>query len=330
MKSDVISLNEKRPGTAGHLSPADMPQQDKATARWLTHRRKRTLTYFLFLLLPAILFLGAFVYPIIDTIQLSFHEWDGISLERTYVGLENYRSLFALERFHHAFANNIRWLVFYLVVPTIVGLGLALLLDADVRGTYLFRTIFFIPFTIMTVAVASSWRWLYEPTNGMFATILNAVGLPEYNQNWLGDPDIVTYSIMAAKLWAWSGFTFLIYFAGLRNLPSELIEAARIDGASPLTILWRIKIPLLWPSTIVVLGIAGVDSMRVFDIVWSMTQGGPFQSSNVLAVDMYETSFSRFLMGQGAAVAVSLLMLSAVVVMPYIYYLSSRVEEIAE
>jgi multiple sugar transport system permease protein/raffinose/stachyose/melibiose transport system permease protein len=216
------------------------------------------------------------------------------------------------------------------VVPTLAGLGLALLLDSDVRGTYLFRTIFFIPFTITTVAVASAWRWLYEPTAGMFTTVLTALGLARYNQNWLGDPEIVTYSIMAAKLWAWSGFTFLIYFSGLRNLPAEYIEAARIDGASPLTILLQIKLPLLWPSTIVVLGIAGVDSMRVFDIVWSMTQGGPFESSSVLAVAMYETSFARYLMGLGAAFAVALLMLAAVVVMPYIYYLSSRVEDIRE
>jgi multiple sugar transport system permease protein/raffinose/stachyose/melibiose transport system permease protein len=277
-----------------------------------------------------VLFVGAFVYPIIDTIILSLHEWDGISVERTFVGLENYRILFGLERFHHALANNLRWLAFYLVVPTLAGLGLALLLDSDVRGTYIFRTIFFIPFTITTVAVASAWRWLYEPTGGLFIMVLTALGLEKYNLNWLGDPEIVTYSIMAAKLWAWSGFTFLIYFSGLRNLPAEYIEAARIDGASPLAILMRIKLPLLWPSTIVILGIAGVDSMRVFDIVWSMTQGGPFESSSVLAVAMYETSFSRFLMGQGAAFAVALLMLAAVVVMPYIYYLSSRVEDIRE
>jgi multiple sugar transport system permease protein/raffinose/stachyose/melibiose transport system permease protein len=336
MSFDVSASEHGRGESALILQPAaSSPSREsksakRALAGRLTYKQKRTLTYTLFLLVPVVLFLSAFVYPIIDTIILSFHEWDGISPERTFVGLENYRTLFGLERFHHALANNLRWLAFYLVVPTVAGLGLALLLDSDVRGTYLFRTIFFIPFTITTVAVASAWRWLYEPTAGMFTTVLTALGLARYNQNWLGDPEIVTYSIMTAKLWAWSGFTFLIYFSGLRNLPAEYIEAARIDGASPLTILLRIKLPLLWPSTIVVLGIAGVDSMRVFDIVWSMTQGGPFESSSVLAVAMYETSFARYLMGLGAAFAVALLMLAAVVVMPYIYYLSSRVEDIRE
>jgi multiple sugar transport system permease protein/raffinose/stachyose/melibiose transport system permease protein len=336
MSLDVSTSESGRSEPALILRPAassasrDAGFIRRAFAGRLTYKQKRTLTYSLFLLVPVVLFLGAFVYPIIDTIILSFHEWDGISPERTFVGLENYRTLLGLERFHHALANNLRWLAFYLVVPTLAGLGMALLLDADIRGTYFFRTIFFIPFTITTVAVASAWRWLYEPTAGMFTAVLTALGLAQYNQNWLGDPEIVTYSIMAAKLWAWSGFTFLIYFSGLRNLPAEYIEAARIDGASPLTILLRIKLPLLWPSTIVVLGIAGVDSMRVFDIVWSMTQGGPFESSSVLAVAMYETSFARYLMGLGAAFAVALLMLAAVVVMPYIYYLSSRVEDIRE
>lgn len=294
------------------------------------YRRRHNLIYALFLVLPVFLYLGAFAYPIIDTIHLSLHQWDGMSPVRKFVGLGNYYDLLRQPRFIHAFFNNLKWLVYFLIVPTVVGLGLALLLDRDMKGAYFFRTIFFIPFTITTVAVAAAWRWMYEPSIGVITSLLKAVGLGGLAQNWLGDPSINTYAIMAASLWAWSGFTFLIYFAGLRNLPVEYIEAARIDGASPWTILTRIKLPLLWPSTAVVLGIAGVDSMRVFDIVWAMTQGGPYQSSSVLAVEMYETSFTRFQMGQGAAVAVCLLVVAAIVVMPYIYYLSSRVEEIRE
>jgi multiple sugar transport system permease protein/raffinose/stachyose/melibiose transport system permease protein len=296
----------------------------------LDFRARRNLVYALFLLGPIVLFIGAFIYPVIDTIWLSLHSWDGMSVERQWVGLANFQQILNQPRTMHALFNNFQWLIYFLVLPTIVGLGLALLLDSDVKGAYIFRTIFFLPFTITTVAVASAWRWLYRPTTGLFSTVLNSLGLSEWNQNWLGDPQIVTYSIMAASLWAWSGFTFLIYFAGLRNLPTEYIEAARIDGASPWTILTKIKLPLLLPSTVVVLGIAGVDSMRVFDIVWSMTQGGPFESSYVLAVDMYETSFSRFQMGQGAAIAVLLLVLAAIVVMPYVYHMSTQVEEVRE
>jgi multiple sugar transport system permease protein/raffinose/stachyose/melibiose transport system permease protein len=296
----------------------------------MNYRRRDTIVYTLFMIVPVVLYIGAYIYPVLDTIRLSFFSWDGMSPDQAYVGIANYVQILNEPRVQHALLNNMKWLIYFLVVPTVVGLGLALLLDSDLKGTYLFRTIFFIPFTITTVAVASTWRWMYEPNIGLVTSVLKAVGLGSLVRSWLGDPTINTYAIMAASLWAWSGFTFLIYFAGLRNLPTELIEAARIDGASPWTILMRIKLPLLLPSTIVVLGIAGVDSMRVFDIVWAMTQGGPYQSSSVLAVEMYETSFARFQMGQGASIAVLLLVVAAIIVMPYIYYMSSRVEEIRE
>lgn len=232
-----------------------------------SRRRRELAAAAAFLALPVALFAGAYLYPIADTVRLSFHAWDGMAPEPTWVGLANYVEMLAEPRVHHALLNNLKWLAYYLVAPTLVGLGLALLLDADLPGTTLFRTVFFLPFTITTVAVASVWRWIYDPSVGLLTALLKAVGLGAYARGWLGDPAINTYAIMAASLWAWSGFTFLIYFAGLRNLPTELIEAARIDGASAWTILTRIKLPLLLPSTIVILGIAGVDSMRVFDIV---------------------------------------------------------------
>jgi multiple sugar transport system permease protein/raffinose/stachyose/melibiose transport system permease protein len=244
----------------------------------------------------------------------------------TYVGFQNYFDLVHDARFLNAFLNNLKWLVFFMLVPTVVGLALALLLDQELKGSVIFRTIFFIPFTVTTVAVASAWRWMYKPGSGALSSLMTDMGLGAWAPNWLGDPQINTYAIMAATLWTWSGFTFLIYFSGLRGLPAELIEAARIDGAKFWTILFRIKLPLLWPSTTVVLGIAAIDSMKVFDIVWTMTQGGPYRSSSVLAVEMYETSFVMFKMGQGAAIAMILLIVAAIVVMPNIYSMSARVD----
>ncbi len=282
------------------------------------------------MIVPVVLYLGAYAYPVFDTVRLSAFSWDGMSPDKTWVGWANYAQILHEPRVQHALANNMKWLVYYLVAPTLVGLGLALLLDSDIKGTYVLRTIFFVPFTITTVAVASTWRWIYDPNVGLLTQSLKAMGLGELARNWLGDPAINTYAIMGASLWAWSGFTFLIYFAGLRNLPVELIEAARIDGASPWVILTRIKLPLLLPSTIVIIGVAGVDSMRVFDIVWAMTQGGPYDSTSVLAVEMYQTSFARFDLGAGAAIAVVLLVAAAILIMPYIYYLSGRVEETRE
>ena len=307
--------------------PARSHRHSHRHAHWHAHRHANALAYAAFLAGPLLLYAAAFIWPVLATIDLSRYSWDGFSPERTYVGLANYVSLLGERRFLGAVLNNGKWLAYYLLVPTVVGLGLAVLLDADFRGVTVFRTIFFIPFTITTVAIAATWRWLYEPNAGVINSVLRAAGLGEAAQNWLGNPNVNTYAIMLASLWAWSGFTFLVYFGGLRNIPTELTEAARIDGASAWTVLWRIKLPMLLPSTVVVLGIAGVDSMRVFDLIWAMTQGGPFQSSTVLAVEMYETSFARFELGTGAAVAVYLLALSALVVLPYLYVISSRTEE---
>jgi ABC-type sugar transport system permease subunit len=294
----------------------------------MTHRRRQALVYALFLALPIGLYMGAYIYPVIATVRLSFFDWDGMAPDPTYIGLANYTTILAEPRVLHALLNNMKWLVYFLIAPTIVGLALALLLDANVPGSRVFRIVFFLPFTITTVAVASTWRWIYEPNIGLLTSAMRDIGLGAYARSWLGDPAINTYAIMAASLWAWSGFTFLIYFAGLRNLPTEIIDAARIDGASAWAMIWRIKLPMLLPSTVVVLGIAAVDAMRVFDIVWSMTQGGPYNSTSVLAVEMYQTSFARFQMGQGAATAVLLLAVAAVVVMPYVYHTASRIEEI--
>jgi multiple sugar transport system permease protein/raffinose/stachyose/melibiose transport system permease protein len=299
------------------------------TTHHLSYRRKKSFAYGVFLAVPVFLYIAAFIYPVIDTAILSMQKWDGFSVP-VFVGFQNYTDLFADPRFLNAFLNNLKWLVFFMVLPTIVGLGLALLLDDELKGSVVFRTVFFLPFTITTVAVGSAWRWMYKPGSGALSSLMTQMGLGAWAPNWLGDPQINTYAIMAATLWTWSGFTFLIYFAGLRGLPSELIEAARIDGAKFWTILLRIKLPLLWPSTAVVLGIAAIDSMKVFDIVWTMTQGGPYRTSSVLAVEMYETSFVMFKMGQGAAIAMILLIVAAIVVMPHIYSMSSKVEGIRE
>jgi ABC-type sugar transport system permease subunit len=296
----------------------------------LGYRQRTNLVYAFFLLVPALLYVAAYVYPVAATIRLSAFSWDGMSPDQTFVGWGNYIDMLHEPRVQTALINNLKWLVYYLTLPTAVGLGLALLVDSGIKASYIFRTIFFIPFTITTVAVASAWRWIYDPNVGLLTETLRAIGLGAIVRDWLGDPAINTYAIMGASLWAWSGFTFLIYFAGLRNLPVDVIDAARIDGATGLAMLTRIKLPLLMPSTIVIIGVAGVDSMRVFDIVWAMTQGGPYDSSSVLAVEMYQTSFARFDLGAGAAVAVVLLVLAGIIVMPYIYYLSGHVEEMRE
>ncbi|GLQ12093.1 sugar ABC transporter permease [Devosia yakushimensis] len=289
------------------------------------YRKRADRSFMLFLLFPTALFVLAYVYPIAYTFVTSLHEWDGLSPTWKWIGFANYAALLESPRFWNALSNNIRWLIFYLIVPTGVGLGLATLLDEKIKGENIFKVIFFIPFTMTPVAVAAIWKWMYRPGSGVFSSVGAHLGLS--NQNWLGDPSIVSFSIMAASLWWTAGFAFLVYFAGLRSIPKEYIEAAQVDGAKPWTIFWQVTFPLLLPTTVIILGVSGVEAMRVFDIVQGMTQGGPFHSSEVLATFVYDTSFARFEMGKGAAIAVTLMALACAVILPYILYISGRIEE---
>jgi multiple sugar transport system permease protein/raffinose/stachyose/melibiose transport system permease protein len=289
--------------------------------------QRSTIAFGAFLVLPVALFLLFFIYPIAQTLYISLHDWNGIAPTMRYVGWRNYATLASQPRFLHALANNLSWLAFMLICPTGLGLLLAALLDRGIRGERWFRILFFLPFTIPAVAVAAIWRWVYEPSSGLLTTMMALIGLGDLAQNWLGDPKIVTYSLMGAVLWWTTGFAFLVFFAGLRNIPEEFLEAARIEGATPWQVFWKVSFPLLWPSTIIVLGIFAIDAMRLFDVVWATTSGGPAYSSEVLATQMYDVAFGRFQMGQASAISVYLLGIAAVFIMPYIYYMSGRVAD---
>jgi len=288
--------------------------------------RNARLVFGLFLFTPVVFFIIFYIWPVIETIRLSFQSWDGLSPRRVDVGLRNYQVLLASPRFYHSLLNNVRWLVFYVLMPTGVGLGLALLVNSLSRGQGFFKLIYFLPYTLPPVAVAAIWRWLYEPSAGLLTRTLNEVGLGFLARNWIGEADTVTYSLMAAGLWWSVGFSFIVFFAGLRNLPLECLEAARIDGASAWQTFTKVTFPLLWPSTAIALGMSAVDAMRLFDIVWAMTGGGPAYASDVLATQMYDTAFGRLKMGEASAVSVAMLVISAVVIMPFIIYMARQVE----
>src|SRR5690554_5362404 len=236
---------------------------------------ERKLTFALFLVIPVVSFSVFVIYPIIRSIWLSFHRWDGISPVMTYVGIRNYQRLFANTAFKIALTNNAKWLVFSLLLPPALGLLLALLIDNKLKGQRLFQTICFPPYTITPVAVAAVWRWLYEPRNGLINQLLTRIGLGHLARPWIGNVSIATYAVMAASLWWTTGFSLVLYLSGLRNIPPELLEAADIDGANFLQKFRRVIIPQLLPSTIVVLAMSAVDALRVFDIIYALTRGGP-------------------------------------------------------
>jgi len=256
---------------------------------------------------PAIaLFVIYVVYPIIQSFWLSFFEWDGLSEEKIWVGLGNYIELFDSEQFWVSLKNNLLWLVLFMLAPP-AGLAIALFLNQQVRGIRLIKSLFFFPFVISQVVVGLVFMWFYDPGFGILNQLLGIFGIEPVAI--LASEDYVTYGIVAAGLWPQIAYCMILYLTGLNNLDPEQLEAARLDGAKGLRMLWYVVLPQLRPATFIAIVVTVIGALRSFDLVAIMTNGGPWGSSSVLAYQMYEESLFNYRTGYGAAVAVVLFLI---------------------
>ncbi|MBZ2197866.1 carbohydrate ABC transporter permease [Occultella gossypii] len=274
-------------------------------------------------LAPALVLYGAFlVYPILDAIRLSFFSWDGFKLsEQIFVGLDNYIRVFTKDPvFGTAFTNTIIWTALSVVVPTTLGLGLAIALNRPMRGRGVLRSIFYVSNVLAPIAVATVWKWIYNPTVGLLNQVLEAVGLGSWAQNWLGTPSFALYSVFVAFVWQVAGFNMVLYLAGLQSVPTELVDAARVDGANRWQVFRAVTLPSLRPTTLVVLVLTIIHALKVFDLIVGMTGGGPAQSTQVLALWSYTQSFGNHNFGQGNALATILLLVTLLIVVPYMLW----------
>lgn len=255
----------------------------------------RTPWYFM---APAILlFLIYVIFPIFQSIWLSLFEWDGIG-EKVFIGLGNYRELFADDRFYVAIKNNVLWLIFFMLSPAL-GLGLALFLNQKVLGIRLVKSLFFFPFVISQVVVGLVFAWFYDPHLGLLGKLIPAFA----KEAILANEILVTYGIIAAGLWPQVAYCMILYLTGLNSLDPEQIEAAKMDGARGSSMLFKIILPQLKPATFIAVVVSVIGALRSFDLVATMTAGGPWGSSSVLAYFMYEQSIFSYRMGYGAAIA---------------------------
>jgi ABC-type sugar transport system permease subunit len=266
------------------------------------------------LVLPSVLLIALFLwYPLLRVIQASFFQWDGISPLTKYVGFANYQHLFfGDEIFHSALRNTLIWALMYTAIPTLIGLGVAVLVDSEIRGEALFKGAIFTPWAISPVVVGFIWAQMYNPSSGLVNGVLHAVGLGALAKPWLADSTLALPAINIAASWVRTGFAMVIFLAGLRAIPSELVEAARIDGASSRQSLWYIVLPLLRPSFTVVVGTSLMLSVGAFDEVWVMTKGGPGFSAYLLSVYLYVSTFQTHQAGLGAAIGVVMFVLAAI------------------
>ncbi len=257
-------------------------------------------------LAPALLFFSIYVlWPTVQSVLLSFYEWDGLG-EKIWVGLRNYEELWEDEQFWISLWNNLLWLVFFMLAP-IFGLGLALFLNQNVLGIRAVKSLFFFPFVISQVVVGLVFSWFYDPSYGLLNELLTGIGLEPVSV--LADEVLVTYGIIAAGLWPQIAYCMILYLTGLNSLDPEQIEAARLDNAKGAKLLWYIVLPQLRPATFIAVVVTVIGALRSFDLVATMTDGGPYGSSSVLAYFMVEQSIFNYRAGYGAAIATVLFMI---------------------
>jgi raffinose/stachyose/melibiose transport system permease protein len=265
------------------------------------------------------------VYPMVYSAYLSLFRWDGISPKKVFVGLGNYVTLFTQnEVFWIALKNNAVWLIAALILPTSIGLGLALLLNLKFRGSAIFRSIFYFPAVLSLAIVGLIWTWIYHPDLGLLNQVMGASGLKAFQRNWLSDPLVALYPVIIAATWNAVGLPMLLFLAGLQTVPVELLEAAKIDGAGPIRRFMHVTFPLLRETTLIVLAITAINALKAYDIVYAMTNGGPANRTQLLSTWMYFLTYNYNQVGLGTAIAVILFSLTLIFAIPYIRFMTRK------
>lgn len=297
----------------------------------------------LLMILPSAIAIAIFVYGFITwTGVVSLSNWRGILPDYSFAGLENYVRIFSSARFQTNIRNTIVFTVFFLIGSLGIGLLLAVLLDSRVKGESIFRAIYLFPMAISFVVTGTVWQWLFAPGVPGDPTGLNLLfqrlGLPIFQDwstvstvvpgggwrpDWLrtrvGIP-LAMIPVVIAAVWQMSGFTVALYLAGLRGIPEELREAARVDGASEWQVFRSITLPLLKPVTLSAVIILGHISLKIFDLIMTQTGGGPGNATEVPGVYMYEITFKSNKYAEGAAAAIVMLLMVATLIIPYLIY----------
>lgn len=275
-------------------------------------RTQERLVIFLFLLPALALFLVFVVFPIFQSLYYSFFTWNGLGPAVDFVGFENFKKILDDKVFLKALTNGVLIIVFSLAFQLPFSLFLAVLVGRNLPGRVFFRTIFFMPYVLSEVITALMWLFLYnpDPERGFFNAILITLGSEP--RAWLADTKLVLPAIFLALTWKYFGFHMLLFLTGLQNIPEEIEDAARIDGANSLQNFFYVTLPLLGSTirTSVYLSILG--SLQQFILVWIMSKGGPVNASETLSTYMYRFGFIRFQLGYGSAVAIYMFLLSLI------------------
>ena len=309
----MIATNKYRTGQANKDNESILPD-------WFCMEeimpKKKGNQYFIIIifLLPAVLiYTTILIYPITQTIYQSFFSWNGIAQSALeFVGLDNYKALYGNKEFFQALANSGRFLVVGFVLQMPISFLLGLFITSKFRFVKGFKTSYFLPVVLPMTAVGIMWGFILLPGDGLFNEVLNLLGLGFLVQDWLGSITVVSWTLPMVNLWASVGLNMIIFSAGIVNIPSDIYEAAEIDGATGLAKIFRITIPLMKNTfkTYAILCITGC--LKVFDIVFIMTSGGPNKASDVPATMLYYSGFKYQRFGLANSIGVSIFVLGLI------------------
>jgi ABC-type sugar transport system permease subunit len=277
---------------------------------------------FIVLLTPAFfMILLVILFPIVFTFFTSLFSWRGIGFEMKFIGLQNYFSMFKDPRLLNALKNNVIWIIMYLILPTVGGFILALMLNTNLKGQTFFKVVFYLPGVISFVVVGIIFSLIFNSSHGMLNETLKALNLDFLAKKWLSSEILALPCVIIASSWQYIGFCMILYLAGMQAIPSEVLEAADVDGVKFYQKIFHIIIPLLKPVNIVVVMITLINSIRVFDLIYVMTRGGPYNSSETIGFLMYKVAFERLLWGEGSAYGVLIFLLTAIPGIIYVRYM---------
>ena len=273
---------------------------------------KKSWIAYLYILPMIVLSFVLVYYCIIDTVVVSFTDWDGMTDVFHFVALKNYIKMFKDHVFWTSVVNNLIFFVGTVFIQALLGFVLAVLLKKKLPGSNVFKAIYFMPIAMAAFIITAIFRIIMDPTNGALNQFLRAIHLNGFAVNWLGDPKIALVSVIIVNIFQWMGFSMITYYAGLMSLPDDVYEAAKIDGAGFWRTTFSVTLPMLKGTTnvLIILGIVG--SLKTFDIVKLLTGGGPGRSTTVMNTYLYEKAFKDFNAGGAASIGVAILIIAMV------------------
>ena len=287
------------PGGAGNFLPRRCVL--KVSHRWPGESRFHGWLY----ILPGLLIYLVFIfYPIVETLRTSFYRWDGFSSNRVFIQFNNYARLLGDAQFLRALLNNLTFIIFYSIIPIIIGLLLASLLGRKpIPGLTFFRTGLFLPQILSMVVVGVMWRWIFNPAFGPLNMGLRALGLEQLTRAWLGDFQLALPSVGAVGTWVQYGFCMILFLAGMQRIPIDHYEAAQLDGANAFRQMLHITLPSLRAELGVALITTVIAALRVFDLVYVIICGGPGDTTLVTGFLVYRAAFLHNELGYASAIA---------------------------